>query len=294
VTRTLPPRGRLAEDLGTLFPGAGSSRSQGYVKLKSSAGVVGYQSIDGGGTVFALPAQGPSSATRLYSAQFASGGSPNAFFTDCNFINTASATRTLQLALVGNNGQPVAGVSAPSPIVLAPGAQLRARGETIFDLPGAAGSPALVQGSLVVTADGPGVIGDVIFGDPVSERFLASLPLDGAPASNLVFSQVAQGSPDGGKPYFTGLALYNPGTTDVTVALEVFSEKGAKTGSATLVLAAGNRVSKTLPELLPAVSDQVRGYIKLAVTGGAIVAFELFGDQALEFLAAVPPQPIVL
>ena len=48
----------------------------------------------------------------------------------------------------------------------------------------------------------------------------------------------------------------------------------------------------TLPQLVPAISSQVRGYIRLTVTGGSIVTFELFGDQGLEFLAAVPPQPI--
>jgi hypothetical protein len=136
------------------------------------------------------------------------------------------------------------------------------------------------------------VIGDVSFGDAVNERFVASLPLDGTPVSNLVFSQVAQGSAGGGKPYFTGIAMYNPGATDCTVTIDVYSEKGVKTGTASIPLARGNRISKTLPQLVPAISSQVRGYIRLTVTGGAIVTFELFGDQVLEFLAAVPPQPI--
>jgi hypothetical protein len=292
ASRTLAPRGRLAENLSALFPNAGAQRSTGYVKVTSTAGVVGYQSLDGGTSVFALPAQTASTVTKLYSAQFASGASGTfQFFTDCNLINTSGSSRSVQLQLVGNDGAPVAGVATVTRN-LAPGAQLRTRGDTLFGLANAATSPALVEGSLVVTADGPGVIGDITFGDAVNERFMASLPLDGTPVTNLVFSQVAQGNPDGGKPYFTGIAMYNSGTTDCTVTIDVYSEKGVKTGTAAIPLAKGNRISKTLPQLVPAISSQVRGYIRLTVTGGSIVAFELFGDQALEFLAAVPPQPI--
>jgi hypothetical protein len=151
---------------------------------------------------------------------------------------------------------------------------------------------ALTEGSLVVTADGAGVIGDVTFGDPLTERFVAALPLDGAPASNLVLSQVAQGSGGGPKPYFTGVALFNPNTSDLMVTLDVYSEKGVQTGTATFPLARGNRTSRTLPQFVPAISEQLRGYIRITTAGGPVVAFELFGDQALEFLAAVPPQPI--
>ena len=141
--------------------------------------------------------------------------------------------------------------------------------------------------------DGPGVIGDITFGEPTEERFVASLPLDGNPVSNLVLSQVAQGSSGGGaKPFFTGIAMYNPNEADVTVTVEVFSETGVRTGSVTFVLASGNRLSQTLPQLVPEVTVQLRGYIRISVDGGSIIAFELFGDQFLSFLAAVPPQPI--
>src|SRR4029453_14802906 len=132
ASRTLAPRGRIAEDLSALFPGIAQPRMTGYVKLTSNVGVVGYQSIDGGVTVFALPAQPPSIATKLYSAQFASGGTGGIrFFTDLNFINTSAQPRTIQLQLIGNTGAPVTPVVSRQ---LAPGAQIRTRGESIFDL----------------------------------------------------------------------------------------------------------------------------------------------------------------
>ena len=149
-----------------------------------------------------------------------------------------------------------------------------------------------MQGSLTISCDGPGVLGDVTFGDPVSQRFVASLPYEVAPSANIVLSQVAQGMAGGTKPYFTGVAIYNPNPTGVVVTIDVFSEQGDKTGTAALSLSGGNRISRTLPELVPAITNQARGYIRLTADGGPIVAFELFGDQTLDFLAAVPPQPI--
>src|SRR5439155_14020125 len=92
-------------------------------------------------------------------------------------------------------------------------------------------------------------------------------------------------------PYFTGIAMYNPNASDVTVTIDVFSADGVKTGSATLPLRSGNRISKVLPELVPEVTNQIRGYIRISASG-PIISFELFGDQALELLSAVPPQPI--
>jgi hypothetical protein len=104
---------------------------------------------------------------------------------------------------------------------------------------------------------------------------------------------VAQGSTGQGKPYFTGVALYNPNATDVSVRVEVYSESGQRTGSATIPLGGGNRISKTLPELVPAIAEQIRGYIRITAAGGPVVGYELFGTQSLDFLAAVTPQPII-
>ncbi len=293
ATRTLAPNGRMAEDLPSLFPAATQPRANGYVSLTSNVGVIGYQSIDSGSTIFALPALPSTSATTLYSAQFASGGSNgNPYFTDLNFINTSAQNRNIQVLLVGNDGQAVAGIQNPVTDDLAAGQQIRIGGDTFFGLPPARGALALTEGSLVVTADGPGMIGDVTFGDPVAGKFLASLPLEGNPVSNFVLSQVAQGSGGGPKPYFTGIAFYNPGPNDINVTVDVYSERGDKTGSVTFPLAKGNRISQTLPQYVPAINEQMRGYIRITTIGGPVVAFELFGGQALEFLAAVPPQPI--
>jgi hypothetical protein len=292
ASRTLLPGGRMAEDILNLFPGTSQPQADGYISLTSDAGVAGYQAIEGEAAVYALPAQTPSTATRLYSAQFASGGGGSIrYFTDLNLINLSAQTRRLSILLVGNNGIPIPGITNPVTIELTPGKQARTRGESLFGLPDPALAATLVEGSLVITADGPGVIGDVVFGDPVNERFLASLPLAGSPSSSFLFSQVAQGG-GGAKPYWTGIAMYNPNTVDINVTLQVYSEKGIETGAATIRLAGGARVVGVLPQLVPAISAQLRGYVRVASDRGPVVAFELFGDQEVSFLAAVSPQSI--
>jgi hypothetical protein len=293
VTRSLNAHGRLAEELATLFPGVTQIGTGGYVKATSNTGIVGFLSIEGAGSLSSLPGQGPSGSSELYSAQFASGPAGSIrYFTELNFVNTSTQVRTLEVTLVGNDGVPVPTATNPFRLTLDPGNQYRARGEAVFGLADPAFTDSLVQGSLAITCDGAGVVGDVTFGDPVGGSFVASLPYESGPSANIVLSQVAQGVVGGTKPYFTGVAIYNPNPAGVTVTVDVFSEQGKKTGTAALALAGGNRISKTLPELVPAITNQARGYIRLTSSGGPIVAFELFGDQNLDFLAAVPPQPI--
>jgi hypothetical protein len=288
--RTLSPRGRVAEEVASLFssvPGPG-----GYIRVTSDAGVVGYQSVRGGSAVYAVPGDAPSAGTRLYSAQFASGGTGAIqYFTDLNLINTSAQTRSVEITLVGNNGTPVAAPRNPVSLTLAPGRQIRSRGDFLFGLADAVSTRTLTEGSIVVKSDGPGVIGDSLFGDVISEGFLAALPLETEGAPELVFPQVVQGSSDGGRPYFTGVALYNPNSHDVRVTLDVIDKNGTKKGSAAVDLRAGERVSRTLPQLVADIAGQIRGYMRISATG-PIVAGELIGDQMLQFLTAVRPQRI--
>ncbi len=290
--RQLPPHGRLAEDLSSLFPGI-DPQFTGYMTVTSDAGVLGYESFAGSSTVFSLPAQSSATAATMYSAQFASGpAGVIRYFTDLNLINTSRSSRNVEIALINNDGELVPGAFNPARISLGPGEQRLSRGEALFGLPDASSAVTISEGTLVISADGSGVIGDVTFGDPLAGSFLAGLPLNGAPAANFVLSQVAEGNPGAGKAYFTGVAMYNPNSNDVRVTLEVYSAQGTRTGTQTILLPRGTRRVGTLPQLVPAITGQLGGYIRLSSDGGPIIAFELFGDANLSFLAAVPPQVI--
>jgi hypothetical protein len=294
VDRTLNPLQRLSEDLEAIFQGVTPVPESSYVSVTSDVGVVGYQSLESSTATVALPAQSLPTYSSAYSAQFASGPAGLIrYFTELNLVNTSSQSMNIEILLMGNDGVPVDSISNPVNKILEPSSQVILQGDSLFGLADPATAATLTEGSLVITSDAPGFIGDVLFGDPLTGRFLASLPLNGNPVADMVLSQVAQGSPNNeGKPYFTGIAFYNPNPKTVLISIRVFSEKGDQTGIASFILHGGHRISKTLPELVPEIDEQVRGHIRVTSSGGNIVVFELFGDQQLEFLAAVPPQPI--
>jgi len=291
VERELRPQGRLAEALSSLFPGTDAGFA-GYVLLSSDVGVIGYETFEGSTTTYALPAQPPSTATRLYSVQFASGpGGPVRYFTDMSLVNASAEPRRLQVTLVGNDGRTV--FAKPVEYMLPPGAQKLVRGEAIFGLPDAATAATLTEGTVVITADGPGILGDVTFGDALAGRFMAGLPLDGTPGDRFILSQVAVGDPGSGTDYFTGLGIHNPNSGTVLVTIDVYSETGIRTGTATFPMEPATRLSKMLHELIPGFAGQLRGYIRISTAGGPVITFELFGDTSVNFLAAVPPQSII-
>ncbi|HEY3132367.1 MAG TPA: hypothetical protein VGL91_23130 [Acidobacteriota bacterium] len=140
-----------------------------------------------------------------------------------------------------------------------------------------------VVGSIQIEASGPGVVGDVIFGDAGSFRYAAAMALQNRKFTKAVFSQVANAS-----SFFTGIALYNPNSQPADVTVEVFSDLAVLTGQANLMLAAGSRISRLLAELAPSTANQSRGYVVVRSTQ-PLVAQQLFGDPGLNFLSAVPP-----
>ena len=135
-----------------------------------------------------------------------------------------------------------------------------------------------------VDADGPGVIGDVLFGDPNRLSFAASSPLESRTFTQAVFSQVANGL-----NYFTGLAILNPNAQTASITLDVYAVSGTKTGSTVLTLGPRERASKLLSQLLPVSEGQMGGYLVLTSTV-PILAQELYGDSSFNFLSAVPPR----
>jgi len=291
ATRTIAPRGRLAAKAAVLFEALPAVAS-GYLRVTSDVGLAGVEVLENGDSVVMIPAQEPSSASTLYSAQFASGALGGIqYFTDINLVNTASSNRAVSILLVGNDGRPVAGPGIVNPVTrtIAAGAQLRARGDALFGMPDAATAATFYEGSLVITAGGPGVVGDVTFGDATAQRFAASLPLDGAPLADLVFAHVAEGRAGGARSYFTGAAFYNPNPRRVTLTIRVYSKRGIPVGTGTLDLEPGARAARTLAQLVAGLT-QIGGFIRVTSAGGSVSALAVYGDSSLEFLAAIPPQ----
>ncbi len=271
VSRTIPPKGRLEEKLDTLFT---RPISEGYIRLFSAnqRGVIGFELVrfPSKQSAFGLNALHKISLGRAYSAQLAQMAGTR---TRVNLINTSKGTMKVRLKAISDTGS----LLAPEvETTLAPGASLEKDTGELFGF-----SPSAdVVGSLDVTADQTGLIGDVVFGEMGTLQKIAALPLQTEPLKEMVFSQVANGM-----GYYNGIALFNPGMAANQVTISVYSAEGALTGQAQLTLAPGARLARLLPELIPSTEGQIRGSIHITATQ-PLVAQELFGTA--DFLAAVP------
>ena len=65
--------------------------------------------------------------------------------------------------------------------------------DEILDFPNPLSSPALFVGSLTVTADGPGLIGDLLFGDARNGKYLTAYSLQQRAGTRSYFAHFAEG-----------------------------------------------------------------------------------------------------
>ncbi|MBI4447239.1 MAG: hypothetical protein HY645_15210 [Acidobacteria bacterium] len=283
-TENIPAKGFLYRTVSEIFA-TNLSVSSAFleVEVTSGEGAVGFELIElpNHNTVIGLNASSGNNANQSFSAHLANGELAPGFavFTDLKLVNVGNEARSVKLTVVAEDGSNLAKSVTAS---LAPLQLLENDVGQLFGL-GANTAPPARAGSLRVEADGPGIIGDVIFGDPITFSNAASMLLQTRKFTRAVFGQVANLL-----GFFTGLALYNPGTATAQVTIEVFSAGGVKTGERTLSLGAGERISQLLSELIPATSGQAGGYVIVRSTE-PLIAQQLFGDMGLTLLSAVPP-----
>ena len=274
-TVSLPGNGVLSGTVAEIFnPTLPVTNGWVDVQVTAGDGVAGFEMVrfPDVGTVVGLAGNSGDAPNQSYSAQLAV--TPD-YFTHLKLINTSNLARTVNLHAVAENG---ADLVAPVAVHLESGQSLEQSADQLLGLV----SPAV--GSLKVDADGPGIIGDVLFGDPTTLRFAASCALESRKFRAAVFSHVANDS-----YYFTGLAVLNPTSRTASITLDVYTVSGQKTGSVVMQLGPGQRFSKLLTELLPVSAGQMKGFISLT-SDQPILAQELFGDKSLSFLSAVPPK----
>ena len=216
-----------------------------------------------------------------------SGGAPNLSysaqlveipedFTNIKLINTGTLARTVTLQAIADDGSSLV---SPATVHLEVGQSLEQSASQLLNLDAGVGS-------LRVEADGPGIIGDVLIGDPAGLKFAASSPLESRKFTQAVFSHIANGW-----NFWTGLAVLNPNTQTASITLDVYAMSGIKTGSTVLTLGPRQRLSRLLNQLLPVSDGQMGGYLKLT-SDLPIFAQELYGDSRLNFLSAVPAEII--
>ncbi len=283
-TRMIPAKGFLSETVASLFGEEAVSQGYVFVQVTSGAGVVGFELVElaGGGTVIGLNAAVATGGIESFSAQLASASN---VFTNVNLINTTDQHRGLSLEAISEDGS----LLASAAVDLDAGEVFSQDMTEIFGLDNAAydgtapqGSD-VIQASLRVQASGEGVIGDIIFGDPLGVTNAAALPLQTQTFTEAVFNQVANGL-----GLFTGLAFYNPEPESAQILIQVFSPEGDLVGEETLELPAGQRLARLVPQLVPDSDGQIGGYIRVS-SDQPLIAQQLFGTLTLSLLSAVPP-----
>ncbi len=153
------------------------------------------------------------------------------------------------------------------------------------------------MGSLIVEADGDGVVGDVIFGDSVDFAYAASLPLQTRAFTEALFNQVANVF-----GFFTGLAFFYPGPTegssaqghlDAEITIQVFLASGEMVGESVLTLAVGERTSQLVEQLVGEI-ELAGGYVRIFSTQEIIgqMLFGVIGPGGIQLFSAVPPTVI--
>lgn len=279
TTVTIPARGFVYRSAGELF--SRSLIEGGYVQVQvlQEGGLVGFELIElpGHKTLIGLSASPGNVNYELYSAQLADA---SVIYTNLKFVNVSDQSRQIRITAVGGSGS---NLKAPKTVSLGPRGQVELDAGEFFGFPT---TSSLTVGSIKIETDGPGVIGDVLFGDPIGFKYAASMPLQDKKFRKAVFSQVANVV-----NFFTGLALYNPNPDGASVSIEVFSAKGESRGKNVIQVEAGSRLSSLVPELVPSTAGQAGGYIVID-SDIPIIAQQIFGEAHLNQFSAVPPKVV--
>ena len=151
------------------------------------------------------------------------------------------------------------------------------------------------MGSLIVEADGDGVVGDVIFGDSADFAYAASLPLQTQAFTEALFNQVANVS-----GFFTGLAFFYPGSEeggspqgpqpDTEITIQVFLPGGEMVGESLVTLGVGERTSQLVEQLVGEI-ELAGGYVRILSTREIIgqMLFGVLDPGGIQLFSAVPP-----
>ena len=281
--------GGLSGSITDLF-GPLPSVSDAFVRAEvtRSEGIIGFEMIELEDTVLGLNAFESGTVNTLYSAQLASGGDSGkqgSFFTNVKLVNTGDKKAHVVLTVFLDHRK----VPLTIEVKFNPLESFQSNISEMFSLASTSVYPAV--GSIQIESDEIGVIGDVIFGDPVRLDYAASLPLQSYLMRRAVFRQVANGvtsAGDSSRDIFTGIAVFNPSNVSIEVTVKVFNSKGEPQGETFLTLEPKARISGLIENLIPQSASLIGGYVVLESTEG-VVAQQLFGNSSLTFLSAVPP-----
>jgi hypothetical protein len=300
----IPPKGMLAQDLD-LTSGLGLLVSSAvYARITSMSGgpFVGAATIGGflvspGRDVAILTAIDSTTQTTELNFPHAVSGplGPSTYTTSIGVINLAASSQNVTITFTRLSGEPLSVERS-----LGPGAAVRDTIQQLFSLPA-----GFHDGWIQIRGSAP-LTGFVGYADTQAGGLAVSAP-QAAGSAALLFNHIADLT-----PWWTGIALVNPGSTDATVEVFAMNADGSLIGgaadvaSARFVLPARTKIARLLGEFIPATQTRpadggfvlVRSTNNVSLFGAELfflrsgVAFANVGVAALPAsVNYTPPQP---
>jgi hypothetical protein len=275
--QNIPAHGFVKVNAASLF----ASAFDGAIRLDCTGGIIGNALLKtGDDDVSSLNLQSIGSGGMLYAPHIVRMN--GLYYTEVDLFNPEDSVVTATVSAYLADGSPM---SEPFQVLI-PAHQVSMLAGVTLGLP--PGQDA--EGWLKVDATGHDLVGCLTFGNPVDNHYVSTLPLQGKPVSEQYFAQSASGN-IGGVNFFTGLAVVNPNAGPVSITISVYGSDGALYGTSTLLLGANSKYVRLLPQIegIGTLPSHSSGYIRV-IASKPVFAFVLFGDDALDFLSAVPAQ----
>jgi hypothetical protein len=250
TTLTIPARGRTGVTL------------QAAARITSSLPLAAIEVVEGPGRLAMSWPESPTGATGLTFPHAVIGGG---YSTTVTLANLGSLTNaTIQFRGISREVQ----VPGNSSTVLSL--------NSLFEIPANLQVDAVRITAPPFLFGNANLIGTVDIATPSNLVFLGARPM----ATEFVIPHVAQDA-----ELFTGLAFVT-GSVGATVTIDVYTPGGDVRKSGTIVLPANTQAARLVGELVPSVTTQIGGYIRIR-SDQPILAWGVFGSN--EAFASAPP-----
>jgi hypothetical protein len=273
AVRSLAPNGSLYVAVADLYPGIGTAESD-YIRISGTGSFMATESMGVAGRwIKVLSAQDANAGAQvLYASQYVTGG--DYWWSSISIVNLDSAAAQVSARLMDDSGKQI-GQTLLLPI--------KANGKILLTAQNLFAQTGSTSGYVEIRSDSTRLAGSVTFGDQ-NQTVCAELPLQTAEYRELVFGQVASDS-----TWYTGIAVVNPNSTDVSATFQLLDKFGKVVDSSTQLIQAGQRKIGVVEQFFPKAAEAGvnSGYIRIS-GDNRLVGLALFGTANGEVLSAIP------
>ena len=283
----LAPKGAARLDVKELFSGQAApagvlADDPVYVVVESNQELAGFEFVQPGSDLLGLNARPAGELLNgLFFPQLAV---LDLFETELTVVSLAEEEPViLTITAYQPDGFPFGAADVqtnPVTRVLEAGKVLREDLEEMFGFAG----ESILDGWLRMESTSQAIHGAISYSIPAMGS-IASVASVAAGTRSAVFSHIATTF-----NFFTGVAILNGGKLVANVDVVAVQQDGTVLGSFRTTLAPGQRLSRTLTQMIPAAADQAGGFI-LIRSDVPVFLTNVFGTLDFRVLSNVPPQP---